>query len=446
MSILVEKDKRFLWHPFTQHGTEGAARVIASARGACLYDEDGREILDLISSWWTCAHGHAHPALNAALSDQAHLAEHVMFSGFTHAPAVLLAEKLAQILPGGLSKVFYSDNGSTAVEVALKMACHYWQNKGQGRRTRFLAFEGGYHGDTAAAMAVGRGSGFFRAYDGLMFSVDLLPFPATWEGDAEAEHKERQALSTLSSYLDAHGDDVAALILEPVMQGAGGMRVCRPSFVREVRERAGRSGALVIFDEVATGFGRLGTLFASQLADTAPDIICLSKAMTSGYMPLSATVTRPDIFDAFLGEDFSRALAHGHSFTANPLACAVALRSLALFEEERTLEKIKEIERQHRAFLPRLCAHPLAVRPRVAGTLLAFSLAGAGAGYKSSAGEFLRGWFLENGFNIRPLNDTVYLLPPYCITGEQLAQAYDGIMSGLSALEAHLYGHKRYAT
>lgn len=431
MSAVLEKDRRHVWHPFTQHGTERDPVVIKSARGACLYTEDGREILDMISSWWTCAHGHAHPALNAALAQQAQAVEHVMFSGFTHEPAVRLADALARVLPGDLNRVFFSDNGSGAVEVAVKIAYQYWVNRGARGRKTFLAFDGAYHGDTVGAMSVGRGSGFFDAYADLMFSVDVAPYPFTWDGDAEVEAREAAALTALDAKLDAHGDTIAAMIVEPLMQGAGGMRLCRPAFIRRAVEAVQARGIPVIFDEVATGFGRTGALFACEKAGVVPDLICLSKALTSGYMPMAVTVARDGIFDAFLGADFSKAFVHGHSFTANPLACAVANRSLALFEEEKTLEKIAHIEARHRALLPALHAHPRVTMPRVAGPVLAFTLADDDGAYKSPRSEALRARFLERGLNIRPLGDTVYLMPPYCITDAQLSRAYEGMLDAL---------------
>ena len=434
MTAWQDKDRRHCWHPFTQHGTEGDAIVIERAKGASLFDENGREILDLISSWWTCLHGHAHPAINAALAEQAARMEHVMYAGFSHPPAIDLAEKLAARLPGDLNRVFYSDNGSTAVEVALKIAYQSWKNKGLEGRTTFIAFEGGYHGDTLGAMSVGKGCGFFRLYEGLMFSVETAPFPATWDGDAGAQAKVEEAMAAFRRLLDSHEDQIAGVVLEPLLQGAGGMRVCDPAFMRAVTDEAQARGIPVIYDEVAVGFGRTGTLFACERIGAVPDLICLSKGLTAGYMPLSVTVATDRLYNAFMGESFRKALAHGHSFTANPLACAVALKSLALFEEEDTMARIADIERRHRAQLPALQNHPAACRARVLGTILAFDLSGAAAGYKSEVSEKLRARFLAEGLNIRPIGDTVYLLPPYCVTGAELARAYDGIIRALDDL------------
>jgi adenosylmethionine-8-amino-7-oxononanoate aminotransferase len=432
---ILARDKQYVWHPYTQHGTESDPILIEGARNASLYDADGREILDLIASWWTCTHGHSHPKLNAALARQAEQFEHVMFAGFTHRPAVDLATALAGVLPGELSHVFYSDDGSTSVEVALKMAYQYWANRGEGKRRVFISFDGGYHGDTLGAMSVGRGSGFFTLYRNLMCQVAVLPFPYTFDGDEAAEGRERGALTALEERLWNGAQDIAALIVEPLLQGAGGMRMCRPEFLKSLVDIARAAGILVIFDEVATGFGRTGSMFAMQQAGIAPDIVCLSKGLTSGYMPMAATVANDKVHEAFLGETFDKALPHGHSFTANPLACAVALASLGLFEEEATLERIARIEARHREMLSALRAREDVIRPRVLGTVLAFDLKGDG-GYQSARSQSLKSWFLAKGLNIRPLGATVYLLPPYCITDAELNRAYAGLMEGLDWLKA----------
>lgn len=432
---LLARDRRHVWHPFTQHGTAGDPSIIARAKGASLFDAQGREILDLISSWWTCTHGHSHPALNAALARQAELFPHVMFASFTHEPAVDLATALARLLPGDLSRVFFSDDGSTSVEVALKIAYQFWANRGEPRRRVFLSFDGGYHGDTLGAMSLGRGSGFFNLFRGLMCQVAVLPFPATFEGDDQVEEREKGALSALEDRLSRGVQDVAAIIVEPLLQGAGGMRVCRPAFLKALVERARAAGVLVIFDEVATGFGRTGTLFAMEQAGVVPDLVCLSKGLTAGYLPMAVTVVREPVFQAFVSDSFATALPHGHSFTANPLACAVALCSLALFEEEETLARIGRINARHRDMLAVLMARKDAVRPRVLGSILAFDLK-EGGGYQSETSSALRDWYLAQGLNIRPLGATLYLMPPYCITDDELTRAYAGLIAGLDRSSA----------
>jgi adenosylmethionine-8-amino-7-oxononanoate aminotransferase len=430
---VIARDRRHIWHPYTQHGTEVEPTVIARAKGASLFDAQGREILDLISSWWTCTHGHAHPKINAALVRQADEMEHVMFAGFTHAPAAELAEKLANVLPGDLNRVFYSDDGSTSVEAAIKIAYQSWVNCGETRRRVLVAFDGGYHGDTLGAMSVGRGSQMFGAFRDLMCKVCVLPYAATFEGDDAAEEREAGALSALDALLADRGQCIAALIIEPLMQGAAGMRFCRPSFLKRLVEAAHRAGVLVIFDEVATGFGRTGTLFALEQAGVVPDLVCLSKGLTAGYMPLAATVVRDRLFDIFLGHDFDRALPHGHTFTANPLACAVALASLDLYEEERTMARIAHINARHREMMRALTTRPDVVKPRVLGSVLAFEVKEGGQ-YQSEESRKLRAWYLSQGLNIRPMGSTVYLMPPYCITDEELTRAYSGMVEGLDRL------------
>jgi adenosylmethionine-8-amino-7-oxononanoate aminotransferase len=430
---VLARDKRHVWHPFTQHATEGDPILLAGAKGASLFDADGKEILDLVSSWWTCTHGHSHPKLNAALAEQASRFEHVMFAGFTHQPAVDLATALAELLPGDLSRVFFSDDGSTAVEVALKIAYQYWINVGEPRRHLLVGFDGGYHGDTLGAMSLGRGSQMFSPFRDLMCKVVVLPCPATFEGDDAADERGAGAISAFEALIADRGQSVAGLIIEPLLQGAGGMRLCRPSFLKRLVETARAAGILVIFDEVATGFGRTGTLFAMEQAGVVPDLVCLSKGLTSGYMPLAVTVARQAIFEAFLGDNFDRALPHGHSFTANPLACAVALASLALFDEEKTLQRIARINRRHKAMLAELAARPDVTRPRLIGSILAFDVKTSG-GYQSAESRALRDWYLAHGLNIRPLGPTLYLMPPYCITDAELDRAYAGLVEGLDAL------------
>ncbi len=435
MTDLITRDKEFIWHPFTQHKTECEPIALSHAKDASLFDVDGNEIIDLISSWWTITHGHSHPAINDAMMAQANKMSHVMFSGFTHEPAVQIAESLSHHLGGNLSKVFFSDNGSTSVEVALKVAYQYWQNKGEAQRTNFIAFDGAYHGDTFGAMAVGKGSGFFTSFDELLCQVHTVPYGETWLGDNEVQSREDTAITALQKTIDQHGNTIAAIIMEPLFQGAGGMKFCRPEFVKRVVETARAAGILVIFDEIATGFGRTGSLFAHQQCDVKPDMICLSKGLTAGTLPLSVTVIDAHIFDAFLGDDFSKALAHGHSFTGNPLACSIANRSLALFEEEKTLERIKVIEASHREFAQELLSHSKVKHVRVCGSLLAFDIdqgdKGAEGSYKSETSLKLRDFFLAEGLNIRPLGPVVYLMPPYSITKDQLKQGYEGLLKGL---------------
>ena len=424
-------DRQHVWHPFTQAQTAPDPIPITSAKGIRLYAEDGREFLDLISSWWVNLHGHAHPTIAAAIAKQAHTLEQVIFAGFTHQPAAQLAHELVQRLPAGLTRVFFSDDGSTAVEVALKMALQYWRNQGEAQRTRFLAFEGGYHGDTVGAMSVGRGSDFFSTYGSLLFEVGLLPYPQTWDGDADVVSKEQAALAVLDAYLAQHGETLAGIIIEPLVQGAAGMRMCRPEFLQQLAAKLRAAGILLIFDEVMTGFGRTGAMFAAIKAQVMPDLICLSKGLTAGFLPMSVTVASEAIYAAFLGENFDRALIHGHSFTANPLGCAAALASLQVFEDEQTLAKLPQIEAWHRQGLAQLAGHPAVQHVRVTGTIAAFDVVTADAGYTSAVGAKLKAFFHERGLLLRPLGNVVYLLPPYCVTQDELALAYQTIGEAL---------------
>ncbi|MEO5365429.1 MAG: adenosylmethionine--8-amino-7-oxononanoate transaminase [Magnetococcus sp. WYHC-3] len=425
-SSLRDLDRAHVWHPFTQAATAPDPLVIRQARGSRLETQDGRVLLDLISSWWVNVHGHAHPALAHAIARQAQTLEQVIFAGCTHEPAVRLAARLAGLLPGDLQRVFFSDNGSTAVEVALKMVLQAARNRGQLRR-RIAACAGGYHGDTFGAMAAGRGSGFFSAFHPWLFDVDMLPFPATWHGDEQVLNREARALAVLDDYLATWGGDCAGLIVEPLIQGAGGMRMCRPEFLRALAQRLQACGVPLILDEVMTGFGRTGHLFACLAAGVTPDVICLSKGLTGGFLPLSVTVCRPWVYEAFLQDSFDFALAHGHSFTANPLGCAAALASLDLFDDPGVWEHIATIAALHAQRLQEVATLPGVRRPRQCGTVAALDLEAGREGYDSELAPALKSFFLERNLLLRPLGNTLYLLPPYCVTAEELHQGWDAV-------------------
>ena len=424
---LSKDDARYLWHPFTQHGhPETAFLPIVSGQGSFLYDEAGTPLLDLISSWWVTTHGHSHPELIKAMATQAAKLDQVIFAGFTHEPAVTLAKNLQNALGRrNVWKLFFSDNGSTAVEVALKMALHAQSNWGYPERKRFLAFEGGYHGDTVGAMSVGRSSGFFDPYQKLLFPVQTICYPETWWHDSDVLHKEEESLSILRQHLNS--GEIAAIILEPLLQGASGMRMCRPAFVNHVVRLCQHAGALVIFDEVMTGFGRTGSLFAFHQISETPDILCLAKGLTGGMMPMSLTCASEKVFDAFLSTDFYRSLIHGHSFTANPIACAVANRSLELFQEEDTLKKIAALEDVHRRALAALENDGLAHRPRVLGSVAAFNATHECMPYNTEKNHWLKAMFLKASLVLRPLGGTLYLMPPYCTSLGDLEEAYGRI-------------------
>ena len=416
-----------LWPPFTQLARSEPPRRVASADGALLHLESGASLIDAISSWWVTLHGHAHPDLAAAVHDQARTLEQVIFADFTHAPAERLAERLSAIT--GLQRLFFSDNGSTAVEVALKIACQWWANRGEARH-QIVAFDGAYHGDTFGAMAVGERNLFSAPFEDKLFPVARVPWPATWWDDDAVEAREAEALAVLSRTLET---PTAAVILEPLLQGAGGMAVVRPQFLKAVQRLVHDAGALLIADEVLTGFGRCGDWFASRRAGLQPDLMALSKGLTGGCLPMGVTMASERIFSAFIGSDPSLTLWHGHSFTANPLGCAVANASLDLLEAEP--QRFLGFEARHRPHLQALSRHPRVDHCRLIGTLAAFDLAVEGtAGYLNPAGPTVKRIAMEAGVFLRPLGQVVYLLPPLCITDAQLEQCYAAIGKALDQL------------
>ena len=431
---LLDLDRLHVWHPFTQAATADPPIPVVSGKGATLFTADGKEILDLISSWWVNLHGHAHPKIAQAIAAQASTLEQVIFADFTHGPAVTLADRLAGILPSGLTRAFFSDNGSTSVEVALKLAWQYWINSGKPERRRYLAFEGAYHGDTFGAMSAGASSGFYDPFRPLLFEVETIPFPETWDDDLEIDAKEAAALAVLDRWLDQYGHELAGFIAEPLLQGAAGMRMCRPGFMAQIVARIRLAGGLVIFDEVLTGFGRTGALFASRKIGVAPDLICLSKGLTGGFLPLSITMCTETIYQAFLGGGFDRAFAHGHSFTANPLGCAAALASLDLTLAPETAAAWARIEAKHREGMRQLSVLPQLKHFRITGTVAACDLDLPGTGYGAALGLTLKRHFLSRGLLIRPLGPVLYILPPYCITDAELDRAYAAIAEAVTTM------------
>ena len=441
--MLIDRDRALVWHPYTQMQDAPPPLPVVRGEGVYLYTEDGRRILDGISSWWVNIHGHSHPALNAALAAQASRLEHVMFAGCTHPPAVDLAERLLSLLPDGLTRVFYSDNGSTAVEVAVKLAAQYWINKGQPRRRTFVTLHHAYHGDTVGAMSVSEDSIFTRAFASMLFPVARAHSPYCYRCPLGLERASCRidCLGDLEQQLASLGETAAAVIAEPMLQGAGGMIVWPPEFLAGVRRLCDRFGVLMIADEVLTGFGRTGRMFACEHAGVTPDIICLSKALTAGYLPLGATCTTDAVYDAFLSDDRGRTFFHGHSFTANPLACAVALASLDLFETDGTLERVARLEAQLRSVLPPLAQLPFVGDVRVIGGVGAIELVGdkktrTAGGYLDRIGPGLAAAFLDRGLLLRPLGNVVYFMPPYVITEGETAWAVEQIADLIGALAA----------
>ncbi|HVH27591.1 MAG TPA: adenosylmethionine--8-amino-7-oxononanoate transaminase [Vicinamibacterales bacterium] len=440
---LVDRDRACLWHPYTQMRTAPPPLPIVRGEGVYLFTDDGRRLLDGISSWWVNIHGHAHPALNAALAAQAARLEHVVFAGCTHPPAVELAERLVAALPAGLTRVFYSDNGSTAVEVALKLACQYWGNRNEPLRRNFVALQHAYHGDTVGAMSASEDSIFTRPFAPMLFAVQRVHAPYCYRCPLGLERStcNVDCLGDLERVLKKDGDTIAGVIVEPMLQGAGGMIVWPWEFLAGIRRLCDRHGVLMIADEVLTGFGRTGRMFACEHASVSPDIICLSKALTGGYLPLGVTATTEPVYSAFLSDDRARTFFHGHSFTANPLACAVAIASLRLFDETEVLERVRHLEGWLRQGLAPLASLPVVGDVRVLGGVGALELVTDNAtknagGYLDGVGPRLAAAFVERGLLLRPLGNILYFMPPFVITESETAWAIAEIRDVLSGLRA----------
>ena len=435
---LVDRDRACVWHPYTQMQTAPAPLAIVRGEGAYLYTEDGRRLLDGISSWWVNIHGHSHPRLNAALAAQAAKLEHVVFAGCTHPPAVDLAERLLAVLPPGLTRVFYSDNGSTAVEVALKLASQYWGNRGEPSRRSFVALHHAYHGDTVGAMSASEDSIFTRPFSSMLFTVHRAHAPYCYRCPLGLERATCaiECLGDLERQLTAHGNAIAGVLVEPMLQGAGGMIVWPAEFLAGVRRLCDRYGVLMIADEVLTGFGRTGRMFACEHAAVSPDIICLSKALTGGYLPLGVTATSEAVFEAFLSDDRTKTFFHGHSFTANPLACAVAIASLEVFHDTGALDRVRDLEGWLRQGLAPLASLPSVGEVRVIGgvgvvELVTDKISKTAAGYLDNVGPRLSAAFLDRGLLLRPLGNILYFMPPYVVTESETAWAIEQIQDVL---------------
>ncbi|OBZ96573.1 adenosylmethionine-8-amino-7-oxononanoate aminotransferase [Pararhizobium polonicum] len=405
-----------VWHPFTQHALEPAMKRIVHTDGACLVDEDGARILDAISSWWVTTHGHRHPVIVSAIQAACENYDQIIFAEYTHEPAEELARGLVKIAPAGLDHVFYSDSGSTCVEVALKMALGFFHNSGAPRR-RVCVMEHGYHGDTIGTMSAGERGVFNAAYEPLLFGVDRLPFP-------DPGH-EQDTLDAFERFC-ATGQ-VAALLIEPLILGAGGMRTYPASVLSELKRIAERHGTLMIIDEVMTGWGRTGSVFACEQAGVTPDILCTSKGLTGGALPLAATLCTAEIFDAHLSTDRRRTFFHSSSYTANPIACAAGVANLTVWENEPVGERIRALQGLQQEGLSRFTSDPRFGNARQIGTITALDLIVPASGYLSDVGPKLRAFFRERKLLIRPLGNVIYLMPPYCVTAAELGRAYDAI-------------------
>lgn len=414
-----------LWHPNTQHGLLPDSIEIETAKGAYLYTKDGKKIIDAIASWWVITHGHGHPYIIEAVQKQAEKLEQVIFAGFTHAPAEQLAEKLIAITPKELCHIFYSDSGSTAVEVAIKMAVGFWAQT-KGARTKILALEGGYHGDTFGTMATGSPSPYNRTYRPFLFDVAHIPLPQAGQ--------EQESFTALEQYLKAHGHKTAAFLFEPLIQGAGGMRIYSPEALQTLCEMCRKYDILLIADEVMTGFGRTGTMFACEQAGITPDLMALSKGLTAGFLPMGATLATREIYEAFYSQDRGKQFFHSTSFTGNALACAAANASLEIWEKEPVMEKIKTIANCHEQAEIRFAKNPNLENIRSLGTILAMDIKTDETGYLSNLQPQLYRSLLSQNVLLRPIGNTVYILPPYCIIESDMEKIYAAVEQTVNAI------------
>jgi adenosylmethionine-8-amino-7-oxononanoate aminotransferase len=419
---LAERDAKIIWHPYTQMQTAGLPVGIVRGEGAVLFGEDGKEYIDAVSSWWVNLYGHAHPHIAQKVAEQLKKLEHVIFAGFTHEPAVELAERLIALLPDNQKKVFYSDNGSTAIEVAIKMCLQYWNNQGKAR-TKMLAFKNAYHGDTFGAMAVSGRSAFTAAFDNLLFEVEFIDLPT------------KENIEDLKFQISNLKSELACFIFEPLVQGSAGMIMYEAEWLNELIKHCKQEGVLTIDDEVFTGFGRTGKPFACNYIAEQPDIMCFSKGLTGGTMALGITTCTSQIYDMFLSDDKMKTLFHGHSFTANPIACTAALASMDLFVSDETPANIQQIIAQHQQFRAKVENHPKVRTIRQTGTIIALEWeTGNSTSYLSPLRDRLYNYFLNAGIILRPLGNIIYILPPYCITNEQLAYIYSKIIDALNEI------------
>ena len=417
-----------IWPPFTQITNSSPQIEVTHGKDALIYTKNPKqELIDGISSWWVTLHGHSNDYIANAIFQQAKALEQVIFADFLHPQAQILSERLSCLTT--LERLFFSDNGSTAVEVALKIAYQFWQNQGD-TRTQIIAFEGAYHGDTFGAMALGERNIFNENFDNLMFPVQRAPWPSTWINDGEVELKENKAIQILTKLLKK---PTVAVILEPLVQGAGGMNMVRPEFIKKVSKLVKNNNSLLIADEVLTGFGRCGSLFAFQKANIIPDLISISKGLTGGFLPMGVTLAKEKIFQAFISDSPKKTFWHGHSFTANPLGCAAANASLDLLENDPM--KYLSFEEKHFSCLKKIKKLPFVKNIRVSGTIAAFNIEiGNNKGYLNIIGKRIKALSIKKGLFIRPLGDVIYLLPPLCITDNQLEKSYSIIFEILSDL------------
>ena len=418
---LSERDQKHNWHPYTQHKISQPEIAITRGEGALLWDENNKEYIDGIASWWVNPYGHSNRFIADAIYKQLTTLEHVLFGGFTHEPAVLLSEKLIEILPSNQKKIFYSDNGSTAVEIAIKVAMQYFYNKNE-KRTTIIAFENAFHGDTFGAMAASGISFFTEAFKGSLIQVIRIPVPTIGN--------ETKSLDTLEKTIKEY--DCAAFIFEPLVQGAAGMVMYEASELNKLIKICKENQVFTIADEVMTGFGKTGKTFACNYLEEKPDMMCLSKALTGGAIPMAITTFTQEIFDGFYDDDVNKALFHGHTFTANPTGCAAALASIQLLKSDDMQENIKRVNNQHLQFQEKLKAHQKVKTTRVLGVIFALEIKTENQeSYYGNLRNKLYNFFIENGVILRPVGNIVYILPPYIITNEQLQKVYQTIEEAL---------------
>ena len=428
---LSRRDLQNIWHPYTQMKNAEVIGIVYG-EGSYLYDETGKRYIDAISSWWVNTHGHAHPYIALKISEQLGKLEHVVFAGFTHQPAVELAERLLVHLPGNQKKIFYSDNGSTAVEVAMKMAIQYWRNKGI-KRNKIIAFHNAYHGDTFGAMSVSGRSVFTDAFRDLLFDVVFIETPV--KGNEERAFEELK--------IAVFRDEPASFIFEPMVQGAAGMIMYGHEIMDRMVQFCKEQKVITIADEVMTGFYRTGKFFATDYILAKPDIYCFSKGITGGFMALGVTSCTKEIFDAFISDDKTKTLYHGHSYTANPLACTAAIASLDLYEKEECIENVERIGRKHSEFLNTIQTHSSVRDVRQLGTILAIEIKTSGnSNYLNPAGDKAYAFFLDKGIIMRPMGNIIYILPPYCITNDDLDYVYENISTFLDEYMNSYYQNK----
>ena len=414
---LTEKDRQYLWHPYTQHKTSQTPIAITKAEGALLWDENNKEYIDAIASWWVNPFGHSNKFIADAIYKQLTTLEHVLFGGFTHEPAVKVAERLMEILPKNQQKIFFSDNGSTAVEVAIKVALQYFFNMNE-KRTTIIAFENAFHGDTFAAMAASGISFYTQAFQGMFIDVVRIPVPI--------KGQEQASFDALENAIKKH--NCAGFIFEPLVQGAAGMVMYEPEALEKLIQICAANKVLTIADEVMTGFGKTGKTFAMDYVLEEPDMICLSKALTGGTIPMAITTFTQDIFDAFYDDDINKALFHGHTFTANPTGCAAALASIDLLQTKEMQQNIERINASHLNFQKKIENHPKVITARTLGVIFAVEIkSDSKESYYGSMRTKLYNFFIDKGVVLRPVGNIVYILPPYIMTDEQLHKVYTTI-------------------